>query len=78
MKARMVADPFSVRDCCLVTDGAAAVVMTRADRAKHLAKRPVYLLGAAAATDHRDIAGMPDLTITAAGSPAPAPMRKPA
>ena len=32
--ARMVADPFSVRDCCLVTDGAAAVVMTRADRAR--------------------------------------------
>lgn len=68
LKARLVSDPISVRDCCLVTDGAAAVVMVSAARAKHLAKRPVYLLGAAAATDHRDITSMPDLTTTAAVS----------
>lgn len=66
LKSRMVSDPISVRDCCLVTDGAAAVVMVSADRAKHLARRPVYLLGAAAATDHKDITSMPDLTTTAA------------
>lgn len=66
LKSRMVADPLSVRDCCLVTDGAAAVVMVSDARAKDLAKRPVYLLGAAAATDHRDITSMPDLTVTAA------------
>ena len=53
-----------MRDCCLVTDGAAAVVMTRADRARDLSRRPVYLLGGAHATTHRDIAGMPDLTVT--------------
>lgn len=66
LASRMVSDPISVRDCCLVTDGAAAVVMVSADCAKHLAQRPVYLLGAAAATDHRDITSMPDLTTTAA------------
>jgi acetyl-CoA acetyltransferase len=64
--ARMVADPLSVRDCCLVTDGAAAIIMTRADRARDLAAQPVYLLGGAAATGHRDIAQMSDLTVTAA------------
>jgi acetyl-CoA acetyltransferase len=64
LKARMVADPFGVRDCCLVTDGAAAVVMTRADRAKDLCKKPVYLLGGAQATTHREIASMADLTVT--------------
>lgn len=64
--ARMVADPLGVRDCCLVTDGAAAVVMVRAERAKDLVKTPAYLLGAAAATEHRDISSMPDLTCTAA------------
>ena len=64
--ARMVADPLGVRDCCLVTDGAAAVVMVRADRARDLTHTPVYLLGAAAATEHRDITAMPDLTHTAA------------
>ena len=66
LKSRMISDPISVRDCCLVTDGAAAVVMVSAERARHLARRPVYLLGAAAATDHRDITSMPDLTTTAA------------
>ena len=66
LAARMVSDPLGVRDCCLVTDGAAAVVMVSAERAKHLARRPVYLLGAAAATDHRDITAMPQLTTTAA------------
>ncbi|MEO8804453.1 MAG: thiolase [Burkholderiaceae bacterium] len=64
LKARLVADPFSARDCCLVTDGAAAVVMTRADRAKDLCARPAYVLGGAQATTHREIASMPDLTVT--------------
>lgn len=72
--ARMVADPFSVRDCCLVTDGAAAVVMVRADRARDLAARPAYLLGGAAAAWHRDITQMPDLTVTAASLSGPRAM----
>jgi len=69
--ARMVSDPLTVRDCCLVTDGAAAVVMTRADRARDTASRPVYLLGAAGATWHRNISTMDDLTVTAASEAAP-------
>lgn len=69
--ARMVADPFNVRDCCLVTDGAAAVVMTRADRARDLCRRPVYLLGGAQATTHREMSCMPDLTVTALAEAGP-------
>ena len=64
LAARMVADPFGVRDCCLVTDGAAAVVITRADRATDLCKRPAYLLGGAQATTHREIAQRASLTPT--------------
>ncbi len=64
--ARMVSDPLTVRDCCLVTDGAAAVVMTRADRARDLVARPAFVLGAAAAVTHRDISSMPNLTTTGA------------
>jgi acetyl-CoA acetyltransferase len=71
LEARLVADPFGVRDCCLVTDGAAAVVLTRADRAKDLCRRPVYLLGGAQATTHREIASMPDLTVTALAEAGP-------
>lgn len=66
LASRMVADPLTVRDCCLVTDGAGAYVMVRADRAKQLAKKPVYLLGNASATWSRQISSMPDVTVTAA------------
>ena len=66
LNARMVSDPLSVRDCCLVTDGGGAYVLVRADRARHLAKAPVYVLGNATAVWHRQISSMPDLTVTAA------------
>jgi acetyl-CoA acetyltransferase len=69
--ARLIADPFSARDCCLVTDGAAAVVMTRADRARDLCRRPVYLLGGAQGTTHREMASMADLTVSALAEAAP-------
>jgi acetyl-CoA acetyltransferase len=64
LESRLVCDPFGVRDCCLVTDGAAAVVMVRAERARDLCKRPVYVLGAAAENTHYGISQMPDLTVT--------------
>jgi acetyl-CoA acetyltransferase len=56
--------PLHLLDCCLVTDGAGAFVMTSAERARSLAKPPVYVLGAATCTDHMGITQMPDLTIT--------------
>ena len=66
LASRMVADPLSVLDCCLVTDGGAAMVMTRADRAKDLAKRPVYVLGAGEGTHHLEVSNSPGLTTTSA------------
>lgn len=66
VSSRMVGDPFTIRDCCLVTDGGGAFVMVRSDRAKFFPKPAVYVLGAAAATTHRQISQMPDLTVTAA------------
>src|SRR3546814_17021175 len=71
LKARMVSDPLTVRACCLITDGAAAVVMTRADRARGLPGKPAYLLGAASATWHRNIYALEDLTVTAASECVP-------
>ena len=64
--ARMLSDPLTVRDCCLFNDGAAAVVLTRPDRARDTAKAPIFVLGAAAAVTHREISSMPDLTVTGA------------
>lgn len=66
LAARLVASPLGVLDCCLVTDGAAAVVLVRAERARDCAQPPAYLLGGAAEVTHKEIAAMPDLTVTGA------------
>lgn len=50
LESPYVAAPLRIPDCCLLTDGAAATVMVRADRAKDLPHKPVYLKGAALAT----------------------------
>ncbi|MFT4055521.1 MAG: thiolase [Novosphingobium sp.] len=66
LSGRMISTPISARDCCLVTDGAAAIVMTRTERARDLAKPAVPVLGAAAATWWNSIAQAKDVTVTAA------------
>lgn len=68
---RMVSDPLTSGDCCLVTDGAAACILVRADRARDFPKPPAYFLGAAGANWHRSIQAMPDLTVTAASESGP-------
>ena len=69
--SRMVVDPFTVRDCCLVTDAGAALIVTTSDRARHFPRAPVHLLGIGTATTHSQIACMPDLTVTAVARSAP-------
>ncbi|OWT59293.1 thiolase [Candidimonas nitroreducens] len=66
LNSRMVSDPLTVRDSCLVSDGAAAYVMVRADRARDLPQPPVYVLGSGTAMWNKQISSMPDLTVTAA------------
>jgi len=66
LNARPISDPFTVRDCCLVTDGGGAIVMTRIDRARNMAKLPVPVLGWGQAITHASISSMPDLTHTGA------------
>lgn len=66
LASRMVSDPLSVRDCCLVTDGGGAYVLVSAERAKDLPKKPVYVLGNATAIWNRQVSSMHDLTVTAA------------
>ncbi|MCY3751703.1 MAG: acetyl-CoA acetyltransferase [Gammaproteobacteria bacterium] len=47
MDARMIVDPFRMYDLCLETDGACAVLVTSAERAKDFRKKPVYITSAA-------------------------------
>ena len=66
LSARPIVDPLGKLDCCLVTDGGAAVIMTRSDRAKDTKNTPIYLLGAAMEHHHRMVSEMPDLVRTSA------------
>ncbi|WP_239992016.1 hypothetical protein [Rhodopila globiformis] len=66
LNARPISDPFTVRDCCLVTDGGGAIVLARADLAEHLRHAPVYVLGSGQSITHASISSMPSLTRTGA------------
>ncbi|MDB5656563.1 MAG: putative lipid transfer protein, partial [Tardiphaga sp.] len=43
--SKMIAYPFRILQCCLVTDGGGALILTSAERAKDFPNRPVYILG---------------------------------
>jgi acetyl-CoA acetyltransferase len=47
MSSRMIVDPFRMYDICLETDGACAILVTRAERARDLAQKPIYISGGA-------------------------------
>jgi len=66
VNARMIVDPLGKFDCCLISDGGAAMIMVRKDRVQDFPKKPVYMLGVGSRTDHNLISCMPDLTTTAA------------
>jgi acetyl-CoA acetyltransferase len=71
----MVAEPLHKFDCCLVTDGAGALVLTSAERAKDLRSTPVYVLGAGTAHTHgMSLSQMGDVTTTGAAVSGPQAM----
>jgi acetyl-CoA acetyltransferase len=68
LQSPMIASPFHKLDCCLMTDGGGAVVLTSAERAKDLRKRPVYVIGSGFRATHLTINQMENLTTTGAVS----------
>ncbi|MGY6273158.1 acetyl-CoA acetyltransferase [Achromobacter denitrificans] len=66
LSSRMVSHPLTIRDCCLVSDGGGAVVLTTPARARGLRTAPVYLLGSGHCSTHLTISNMPDLVNTGA------------
>jgi acetyl-CoA acetyltransferase len=64
--SRLVSSPLRLLDCCLVTDGGAALVLTTRERAQKLKTKPVYIWGYGESTDHRSISSMPNVTTTSA------------
>lgn len=45
LNSRMIAYPFRILQCCVVTDGGGALILTSADRAKDFPRKPVYVMG---------------------------------
>ena len=66
LKSRPVVYPFNLLNICLVTDAGGAVVLTRADRARDCAKKPVYVRGTGEATEHVSLTQMKKLTFSEA------------
>ncbi|ETW99070.1 MAG: thiolase [Candidatus Entotheonella factor] len=66
LNSRPMFYPFNLLNICLVTDAGGAVVLTRADRAKDCAKKPVYIRGAGEGTEHVMVTEMKNLPLSEA------------
>jgi acetyl-CoA acetyltransferase len=66
LASRMISYPLHLLECCLVTDGGGALVVTSADRARDLRRPPVYVLGGGEASESPVISQMADFTSSAA------------
>ncbi len=66
MASPMITSPLRMLDCALVSDGACAVIVTSADRARDLRKKPVHVLGQGYGLRHSYIGEHRDLTTTGA------------
>ena len=62
LESRMIAYPFHKLECCLVTDGGGALILTTAERATDFPTNPVYILGTGESVETPMISQMQDLT----------------
>ncbi|KRB81575.1 thiolase C-terminal domain-containing protein [Noviherbaspirillum sp. Root189] len=62
MNSKPIADPLKMLDCCLLSDAGGAFIVTSAERAKDLLRRPVYLAGIGEFHTHEHISFAPSLT----------------
>ena len=70
-ESRWISWPFHLFDCCIVTDGGGAYIVTKKEIANSLPKKPVWVLGVSEGHDHNIISQMPDLTRTWARNTGP-------
>ncbi len=68
LASRMITSPLKLLDCALVSDGAAAAIVTRAERARDLRKPAVYLLGQGYGLSHSHVGEYRQLTHSGAAA----------
>jgi acetyl-CoA acetyltransferase len=68
LRSRMIAYPFRLLQCCLVTDGGGALILTSADRAKDFPTKPVYILGTGESVETPMVSQMESFTSSRAFS----------
>lgn len=64
MNGRFVAEPLRVFDYCMINDGGVALILSTAERAKHMRKDPVYISATAASSDNTNFYMSQDLYYT--------------
>lgn len=62
LNSRMIAYPFRLFQCCLVTDGGGALILTSAERARDFPTKPVYIMGTGESVETPMISQMADFT----------------
>ncbi len=66
LTSRMISSPLHILDCCVITDGGGAVVVTSPEVARGCRRPPVWVLGTGEGVAHQG-AGKRDLAYMAAG-----------
>lgn len=62
----MIADPLTKLHCCIRSDGGGAIVLTTEERARDLAKAPVWVLGSGETSNHTTMSEWEDFTVSPA------------
>ena len=62
LASRLIAYPFHLLECCLVTDGGGALILVSAERAKDFPHKPVYVLGSGESVETPMVSQLKDLT----------------
>jgi acetyl-CoA C-acetyltransferase len=70
LASRIISSPLHLLDCCMISDGGGALVLTSIERARDLGRPPVVILGGAEAVRHSEI-GRRDLLDIAARQSGP-------
>ncbi len=68
LNSRMIAYPFRLLMCCLVTDGGGALILTTAERAKDFPQKPVYIRGTGESVETPMVSQMKDFSSSGAFS----------